>query len=801
MASPGTSPQNTISIAASPSLSTSPQLQVGFEKHASHLSPSHPGTVQMYASWETAIGDPTAVSRLCSFQVTRLEILRGIDMDEAGSKKNQKTNVSLAISFLGSRRKLRTGSLRVVASQQQDFVLAYEIILQYSHYLKGEGVNHLCFSIQRRKRFKKPGYRTLCAGLVCLSDVLQGEVTSEVLLYPKGENNPMARITLKNMTTKPLTQKLDSGLLFAEEEILDYESEYGSDEEPEISSPRRFGGLRRIGRRIRLGRQKRTQTLDRPEPEELVEVIEEMEFLRDGSGESEENSDEGEPDPGVVGENSGSQIRAFYSAYFEPPSDRNLLAKQISSHSNTDDETPDETGKSPPGYRISDANIASWAELSSRHAQEHESSGSAASAGEMEDLEYDDRIPPFASQLSKVCDIDSKSIVAIMIDITNTSSKRFASELYSTRDPEVMRMQGHTLCSRRKQHIKSFFSAIIRRHTSSRLQSMYKVAIVGNDTFLLNCISAFTSVYSKVDVGLQSFVQFAIIPLSQDQAVPSKIARRHPQYSGLFFSEQWFDAVHRMTVDSKALRYVVSSILRYSQSEHHCLLDIGEALLVRSPSKPRDSVGEGWKQEYVPFVCSVRLGTSPLEDTSMNMLSATHGKDVKGGPVFDSEDVSEMQLEYWTVPDKKSKEAKSSIKATFPFLSISIASGVASKPVLNVEGFIKDRKGGIRQTVKGIIDKHKRAGGERGDFIKATATKLLGTDKSKNSLRVIIDGVPFDGVQFFSLTPVWASSTKKIPLLLPGGGMHQRSSSDVDAHLSASSPQEERTPRKVTVDL
>ena len=33
----------------------------------------------------------------------------------------------------------------------------------YSHYLKGGG-NDLCFSIQRRKRYRKPGYRTLCAG-------------------------------------------------------------------------------------------------------------------------------------------------------------------------------------------------------------------------------------------------------------------------------------------------------------------------------------------------------------------------------------------------------------------------------------------------------------------------------------------------------------------------------------------------------------------------------------------------------------------------------------------------------------
>ena len=50
-------------------------------------------------------------------------------------------------------------------------------------------------------------YRAVCAGLISLSSVLQGEPIQSVLLFAKGDDRPVVRLTVAAVSTKPWVPK------------------------------------------------------------------------------------------------------------------------------------------------------------------------------------------------------------------------------------------------------------------------------------------------------------------------------------------------------------------------------------------------------------------------------------------------------------------------------------------------------------------------------------------------------------------------------------------------------------------
>jgi len=45
--------------------------------------------MRLHASWEHTVADPTSVQRMCSMTITGVELLRDLDVEEAGNKKSK----------------------------------------------------------------------------------------------------------------------------------------------------------------------------------------------------------------------------------------------------------------------------------------------------------------------------------------------------------------------------------------------------------------------------------------------------------------------------------------------------------------------------------------------------------------------------------------------------------------------------------------------------------------------------------------------------------------------------------------
>jgi hypothetical protein len=144
-------------------------------------------------------------------------------------------------------------------------------------------------------------------------------------------------------------------------------------------------------------------------------------------------------------------------------------------------------------------------------------------------------------------------------------------------------------------------------------------------------------------------------------------------YQAVFGSVEWFDAVLRSRVEAGALRHVLLSIEAYLfESVIFHNFEIGAALLAKT-SKSRDSDPPGGggpaspapipDQKYVPFIRSVCIGT-PLQNGTGTQLH-TAAPD----PTDPAEELSELQLDYWTTPlptdKKKAKEKEGEKQVNF----------------------------------------------------------------------------------------------------------------------------------------
>lgn len=191
-------------------------------------------------------------------------------------------------------------------------------------------------------------------------------------------------------------------------------------------------------------------------------------------------------------------------------------------------------------------------------------------------------------------------------------------------------------------------------------------------------------------------------------------------------------------MEADALRHVIASIDAYLHGGATVYpFEICEALLAKTQSRSRgsdvsqDAVPE---QKYIPFIGSVCVG-SPLQEGTAS------GTSLGGVQQHGTEALSELQLDYWTMPsptDKKAKEKQSSVKATFQHLSVMRQGGLdprgTSKVAFALEGTVRDRKGGLLELGHGKKhEKHKK--GDKIAFVKALTSKLVCTAKSKISIR------------------------------------------------------------------
>ncbi|OUC45095.1 hypothetical protein D917_02028, partial [Trichinella nativa] len=176
--------------------------------------------------------------------------------------------------FKGFKRTLRSNDVAVLpVNGIVDVDLDISFTLQYPHFVKKQS-NRLIVMLQRRKKYKnRPmlGYKTLAAGAINLTDILQNAVVRELTLYsddPNCASKPAGKLYILSLSSQPLDQddskaKDQSGGDLSDDEEEDWtgnEEGGASDSEPIVDDPS-VGNLSRLKHSPRFGSQQQQQQM------------------------------------------------------------------------------------------------------------------------------------------------------------------------------------------------------------------------------------------------------------------------------------------------------------------------------------------------------------------------------------------------------------------------------------------------------------------------------------------------------------------------------------------------------------
>ncbi|KRZ14356.1 Phosphofurin acidic cluster sorting protein 1 [Trichinella zimbabwensis] len=216
--------------------------------------------MRLFATWEIDRACSSSVPRLCCIVLNRLTILRPFEQE---------------LSYLviaGFKRTLRSNDVAVLpVNGIVDVDLDISFTLQYPHFVKKQS-NRLIVMLQRRKKYKnRPmlGYKTLAAGAINLTDILQNAVVRELTLYsddPNCASKPAGKLYILSLSSQPLDQddskaKDQSGGDLSDDEEEDWtgnEEGGASDSEPIVDDPS-VGNLSRLKNSPRFGGQQQQQ--------------------------------------------------------------------------------------------------------------------------------------------------------------------------------------------------------------------------------------------------------------------------------------------------------------------------------------------------------------------------------------------------------------------------------------------------------------------------------------------------------------------------------------------------------------
>uniref|UniRef100_A0A5S6R4D5 Phosphofurin acidic cluster sorting protein 2 n=1 Tax=Trichuris muris TaxID=70415 RepID=A0A5S6R4D5_TRIMR len=163
--------------------------------------------MRLIATWEVDRACANSVPRLCYLSFSRLTIFRSLEQGAS--------NLVIAVKLQGFKRTLRSNDMLVVpVNGIVDVDLDVEFTLQYPHFVKQRS-NRLTVMLQRRKKYKnRPmlGYKTLAAGAINLTDVLQRVELRELNLYSDEaqadpSSKPAARLCILSLSSQPIDQE------------------------------------------------------------------------------------------------------------------------------------------------------------------------------------------------------------------------------------------------------------------------------------------------------------------------------------------------------------------------------------------------------------------------------------------------------------------------------------------------------------------------------------------------------------------------------------------------------------------
>ncbi|XP_046847562.1 phosphofurin acidic cluster sorting protein 1-like isoform X2 [Xenia sp. Carnegie-2017] len=390
------------------------------------------------------------------------------------------------------------------------------------------------------------------------------------------------------------------------------------------------------------------------------------------------------------------------------------------------------------------------------------------------------------------CDNQLPSSI-LMINTAEWQGQLLALKL---KDKQESRM----ICTSSDSDVQEVIDAILVKyqkfcHSHSISPPCLKIVVAATESYIGAILKPFVEQFSSKPMW-QTYVRFLIVPLDCNHSVGKYISHIDSRYTSLFMDSVWRDVFEKpdSNADFETVNQRIKTYVNGASVTHH--LPIAEALIKRG-------VNDDDSSKFIPFIGMVRIGcageneeivntntTSPgslqhvkesSSITSNNMTSPP--SDLKVGNNTSREwsppsgavcnELMELQIDYWAAGGKKDS-SKSTLKTAFKSLVVSRNSNIEEQGTLHMIATMKEHvrkvhaKSAFEAMMRGKKSKEKDLESTKGTIV-ANVTKLVCTSKCQNDfLNVVIDGVTWDDVKFFSLSPQWSRHVKTFPIGLIG---------------------------------
>lgn len=760
-----------------------------------------PVPMKFFAVLEVEKTAPSCIPRLCTLTLSRLVIHKPLE--------NDLNSVIIAVKMQNSKRILRSNEIIVPQGGLLDTELDLTFSLQYPHYLKRDC--KLQVMLQRRKKYKNKtilGYKTLAAGQVNMTHVLQRTHDKDLSLYSEQKDNTekLATLVMLQLSSQPVDHTENGQRKNALSDVdrspdIDNES-YDEDDQEEwsnddISDPE---AMDEDGR-LRARKSNRTEARgvatargrvnqQRNFKQKIVSLLRKFKI-------TEESLDPEEfPD---TNQDPTDDIEDLIDELAESMSD---------SGQEMDPDTVSVISTPKPRLRPFFQGRMSAVELEDSTKDPDKHSDDSTS----QKKDPDSLLPRKAlmDQLGVVLGGLEESLpdTVMLVNIAEWQGQLFHQKVQDN--------NYNLICTCGEPDVKAAISALVTKiqkycNSNSKAPSAVKVCIAGSDSYVNTVLRPYVEQFSAKPPDWQTYVKFLIIPFGSS-SIGRYIGSLDSVYNSLFLDQHWKDTFEKTEAPKLDSQDIVSRLSKYlSYVGSVVQIPIAEAMVMcRAKSGEEDS-----SQILIPFISEVKIGSCDImnasmdfDDTSSMMVNspslsssppnnmatldkpktefstppsspnvnvATNSQSSLPSVVPPSGEFVELQVDYWTTTprsessektDKASKKDsnKCTLKTTFRSLQVQ---RLAQNPVdLNSFSMVvvtKEKKHIIMRLGK------KAKESESKSQIVDGINRLICTTKTQSySLKVMVDGVEWTGVKFFQLSTQWQTHIKHFPIAILG---------------------------------
>ncbi|XP_031557870.1 phosphofurin acidic cluster sorting protein 2-like [Actinia tenebrosa] len=360
------------------------------------------------------------------------------------------------------------------------------------------------------------------------------------------------------------------------------------------------------------------------------------------------------------------------------------------------------------------------------------------------------------------------------------------------------------ICTRCNSDLEAVFSTIVSKYqkfcnNNSCSPPSIRIGIAGSEPYISAVLRPYVEQLSSKPPDWQSYIRFLVIPFGA-LPIAKYLAALDSTYNSMFMDTVWKEAFEQSqsTVDFNVISERVTTYMTAKTVIHN--LPIAEALI----NTKHKGTEEGSSQVFVPFVCDVRIGstdpylddevittsgqpsstgTQPIQSTTRGdqqaptpavsqsppAASSSPPNKESGMVTFPSQpgnELMDLQVDYWLVAGNKKEATKCSLKTTFKSLVVTRLPTSEEPSALSLMAVTKERKQrGFESMMRSIKKTKEKDPDSKNQPIVANLSKLICTTKGQSStLNVIIDGVQWSEVKFFSLSSQWPTHVKQFPI-------------------------------------